>query len=392
MTSLVMAFVWLIGVSLALMACAVFERRGRVVPRLDRPELAPPRARWGSGFDVPPAHAISARALAGWARIIRSRNVVSDQRPGLRLLGRMGVCASLAAGFSMIPFAGTWGGGTADSPLVPLDQRHGLAAIGLLLLVTSLSRVAVGLSERSAWSRLASVRQASRSIAALALLVLVLSPLAISSGTLRFHEIVLDQHGPMALPAPILASFDGRVLEWLGTLSLPAWNVFVQPLTAILFVPAMTLLIGNSRIDDPMTGAVGLAGMGIDADPVDRYWMTLDARLSTLLIAALFVTFFLGASSIPFVDVGALVPRLEPFIGVTLPTLLVAGLQLASFGAKWLLVLAVVSRGKRSAAATREDRILRMATRRLLPLAWANLLLVASWTVWVQGFERGGAG
>ena len=389
---MVMALVWLVGVSMALTACGVFERRARVVPRLDRPELAPPRARWGSGLEAPPVRAISARALAGWARLIRSRNVVSDQRPGLFLLGRIGACGSSAVGLAMIPFAGTWGGGMADPPLVLLDLRHGLAAIGLLLLVTSLSRVAVGLSERSAWSRLASVRQASRSIAALALVLLVVSPLAISSGTLRLHEIVLDQRGRMALPDWLLTSLDGSIFEWLDMLSVPSWNIFVQPLTALLFVPAMTLLIGNSRIDDPTTGAVGLAGVGIDADPIDRYWMTLDARLSTLLIAALFVTFFLGASSIPFIEVSGLSARLEPFVGNALPTLLVAGLQVASFLAKWLLVLAIVARGKRSAAGTREDRTLRMATRRLLPLAWANLLLVAAWTVWVRGFESGGAG
>jgi NADH:ubiquinone oxidoreductase subunit H len=384
MTAMLLTIVWLGIVSIALVGCAVIERNARLVSRPDRPELDPPRAFWGKGIQAPPSRALTARALAGLARMIRAQSVVSEQRPGLRLLGRLGVCITLAVALAMVPFAGTWGGGSEDAPVVLLDLRNGLAAIGFLLLLTSFARVAVGLSERNAWSRIASTRQASQSIAALALLTLIFAPIAISSGSLRLHEIVLHQQIPIAPVAWFLESFEGEVAKALQAWPIPAWNLFTQPLTALLFVPAMTLLLGSIRVDETTTGATFVVGMGIDADPVDGYWSRLDERLSLVLIASLFVTLFLGAGSIPFFLPARLVALLEPFAGEMLPTLLVAGLYAGSFLAKSLLVIAAVTRVKRGLARSRVDRALRVATRRLLPLAWANLLLVAATTLWIS--------
>jgi NADH:ubiquinone oxidoreductase subunit H len=386
MTALVLTGVWLGIVSTALVACAVLERSARLVPRPDRPELLPLRAFWGGALEAPPARTLTARGLAGFARIIRSQSVVSDHRPGLQLLGRLGACVSLAVGLAIVPFVGTWGGGPADAPLLLLDLQNGLAAIGFLLLMTSFCRVAVGLSERNAWSRLGSARQASRSLAAIGLLTLVLAPLAIGSGSLRLHEIVLGQQLSIAQLAWLLETLGGEFFENLRAWPLPAWNLFTQPLTAILFIPAMGLLLGAPQIADPTTGATLAAGLGIDADPIDAYWSKLEARLSLVLASALFVTLFLGAGSIPFFDPARLVLRLSPFVGETLPMLLVAGLHIGSFLAKCLLVLATTARMKRMAALARPDRSIRFATRRLIPLAWANLLLVAASTLWFAEF------
>lgn len=387
MIALALALVWLAVVSAALVGCAVIERNTRLIARPDRPELLPPRASWGGGRLAPPAHALTARALAGFARIVRSRSRVSDHRPGLRLLGRLGVCTSLAVGLAMIPFVGSWDGGPGDAPLVLLDLRQGLAAIGFLLLLTSFSRIAIGLSERNAWSRMGSTRQAARSISAVALLTLVLAPLAIASGSLRLHAIVLGQQQPIALLTWFVEFVAGGFFESLKVWPLPAWNLFVQPLTAVLFVPAMTLLLGSPRIDDPITGAIGASGLGIDADPIDVYWSRLDARLSLVLVSALFVTLFLGAGSIPFFDPMLLVARLTPFVGEVLPRLLVAGLHTGTFLLKCLLIFALAARSKRVVALSRLDRTLRFTTRRLLPLAWANLLLVAATTLWIAGIS-----
>ncbi len=389
MNPFVLTIVWMSVVSGVLAACAILERRARLVPRPDRPELSPPRANWGGNPAPPPAHAMTARALAGFARIVRRKSVVSDHRPGLRLLGRLGACVSLLVGLAMVPFAGTWGGGLTDPPILLLDLHHGLAAIGFLLLLASFSRIAVGLSERNAWSRIGSARQASRSIAALALMTLVLAPLAIGSGSLRLHDIVSDQQLPIGPVAWGVAALEGEFGHTLRAWPIPAWNVLAQPLTAILFIPAMALLLGSPRVDDPTTGSIGAAGLGLDADPIDVYWSRIDARLSLVFATTLFVCLFLGAGSIPFFDAPRLVARLAPYVGDTLPTLLVTGLQVGSFLAKSILVLAASSRLKRVIAVSRVDRALRLTTRRLLPLAWANLLLVAASTLWLAGFAGG---
>lgn len=382
MIGLVLSLVWLIAMGLVLLSCAAFERRARLVARPDRPDLEPPRARWGGGPLRPPAHAAPLRALAGFARLVRPRSAIVDHRPGLRLAGRVGALTSLVGGLAMLPMLGTWGGGEHDPPLLLLDLPHGLAAIALLILLGALFRVSIGLSERNVWARIGSVRQSSRAIAALALLSLVLAPLAIGSGTLRLHEIVLDQQRAIGPVVWLLSFAEGEWADTLRAWPLPAWNLFTQPLTAILFVPAISLLLGSARVDDPTTAAVGAAGLGLDSDPLDTYWSRLDARLSLGLAAALFVTLFLGGSSVPFVDFPRIVGSLEAGVGYGLPRFLLAALMLGSFLAKCVFVIAVVARCKRFAASARVDRSLRLVTRRLLPLAWANLLLVSALALW----------
>ena len=392
MSGVVLAVAWLVTISAALAACSLFERRARVGPRPDRPELLPPRAAWGGGRLAPPGHSAVARSLAGFARIVRRRSRVADHRPGLRVVGRVGAVASLAIGLALIPFAGSWGGGPSDPALLLLDLPHGLAAIVLLLMLHSSFRVTIGLSERNAWSRIGSARQASRAIAAVALMTLVLAPIAIGSGSLRLHDLALAQQLPIAsLDRTLGMLADGLAGGSLGS-SIPAWNLFTQPLTALLFAPAMTLMLGSGRVDDPVTGSVGTAGLGLDADPIDVYWSRLDARLSLVLASTLFVTLFMGAGAIPFVDLGRVVAGLSRYAGEFLPTLLVSGLYLGSFLAKSLVVLAVAMRLKQLVAAARVDRSLRLVTRRLLPLAWANLLLVAALTLWLSGRAEGSVG
>jgi NADH:ubiquinone oxidoreductase subunit H len=391
MSGALLALIWCAAVSTALAASAVFERRARVMARPDRLELIPPREVWGGARRNPPAYSLVARGLADFARMVRTESRIVDHRPGLKMLGRMGSVLCLATGLAMIPFAGTWGGGADDEALVPLDLDHGLAALGLLFVLTGLSRVALALSERSPWSRIAGARQASRAIAALALLILVLAPLAVDAGSLRLHEIVVDQQRPVAVLDWLLAGIESNFIQELRAWPWPAWNLFTQPLTALLFIPALSLLLASPRADDPATGSIALAGLGLDADPVDLYWMKLDTRLSTVLGAALFVTLFLGAGSIPFTNSSALIALLSPFVGDALPTILLAAAHVGTFLAKWLLVLGLAARMKRVAASARDDRALRLATRRLLPLAWANLLLVTGATLWFDT-QSGGLG
>ena len=74
-----LATVWFAAIAVALIGCAVIERRSRLSPGRDRPELALRRALWGGGLLVPPSYSITVRGLAGGARIVRARTVVSER-------------------------------------------------------------------------------------------------------------------------------------------------------------------------------------------------------------------------------------------------------------------------------------------------------------------------
>jgi len=390
MITFLLVVIWVAVAGIGLASSAALERHMRLATRGDRPELLPPRSIWGGGRAYPPVRALSARALAGFARLTRRRIAVQDHQRVLRGAARLLGSGALVFGIAMLPIAGTWSGQT-DQPIAPVDLPNGLTVLGILLLLVAFARVAVGLSERSPWSRIGSARQASRSIAGVALLVIVIAPLAIDAGSLRLHEIVMDQQRAIIPLDWLLAAVGADWSETLREWPVPSWNLFVQPLTALLFAPAMALWTASPRVDDPASGTIGLAGLGLDADATDLYWSRLDARLSNVLAAGLFVTLFLGAGAIPFVSPQALVVAASPYFGVGLPQIAVTGLYILTFVAKLVFVLAIAARLGRAAATTRDDRALRLATRRLMPVAWANLLLVAAITLWLEGLS-GGAG
>lgn len=365
-----LALLWLGIVALATGLDAAAERRGRLARVEGRPDLAFPRREWGSDPDRPPAHQAWARWLAGWARLARSSPRVGGVSDPLRWAGRVGSLAATATALALIPFAGTWGGRADGRALVVLDLEQGLLALVFLLLLAGLSQVAIGLSERRFWARLGAVRMAVRTLASLAFFGLLLATLALGTGSLRLADVVAEQRGSFA---PLASWAPG-----LGLLRLPSWMLFRQPLTAALFVPALGLLLRRPLARDLRAGTVGLAGFGLDDDPRGERAGRREARLATVLGAALFVAVFLGAGAIPYLDSGRVVAGLSPFAGEVVPALGMVGVESGVFLAKMALVLAVAGRLRAATAAPREDQVLGLTLRRLMPLAWANLLLLAA--------------
>ncbi len=390
MSAFILAAVWLAVTLVGVATLSSLERRGRLATRFARPVLVPPRAVWGGGPMHPPSRALTARLLAGGARIVRQRTRVADHRLVLRGAARAAGLVSLGTGLAMLPIVSTWGG-QMGPVLVPLDLEHGLAAIVLVLGFQAFARTTQGLSERSPWSRMGAARQSSRAIASVALLAIVLAPIALDAGSLRLHALVVDQSRPLEALLHLATTLAPESAATLERVAPPAWNLFVQPITALLFLPALALWIASPRVDDPATGAIDVVGAGLDADPIDLYWTRFDARLSAVFGAGLFVTLFLGAGHVPFFEPLTLAARLQPYYGEAVPALLVTLIGLSSFVAKLAVVLALTNRLARSAARARDDRNLQLVIRRLMPLAWANLLLVAGVTLWIERWLAGGA-
>jgi len=373
-----LAFVWFAIVSLALVGCAVLERRSRLANLRDRPEWRPPRAAWGFDSEPPPVTYLIARALAGGARLVRSRTVVTDRSISQRMLGRAVSCVALASALSLIPFAGTWGGTPDGVALVVVDLRHGLIALVFLVLLMSMGQVAIGLADHSVWSRLGSVRVASLGLGGLGFFVLVLAPLALETGSLRLHDIAFAQQQTFAPFSWLPAQFGGQSFEVARGWRWPDWNLFAQPLTAILFVPALAGLTRSPWVFDAASGSMGASGFGLDDDPADLYWGRLEVRLTKVLAASLFVSLFLGAGAIPFVRASAVVDLLEPFVGPMLPALLGVMIQIAVFIFKLMVVVVLASLLRRATATLRDDQWIEILNFRLFPLAWANLLLMSA--------------
>ena len=373
-----MAFVWLAVVMLGLIASAVVERRVRLASLRGRDRWAPQKADWGFDAERPPVVSLLARGLAGAARLVRSRTSVRDQSPKLRWVGRFVSCVAMTSALALVPFAGTWGGRVEGQPLLAVDLPHGLIAVAFLVLMTGLAQVGVGLAERSPWSRLGSVGLASQLLGGFGLFVLVLAPLVLGPFSFRLQDIVSFQQTTFSLFFWLPESLQGEGFEFLRAVQWPRWNLFVQPLTAILFLPALYFLTHRPWVAAGMTRSVGTAGLGLDSDPRDLYWGRLETRLAEVFAAALFVALFLGAESIPFLPVSILVGALEPLVGFALPALLAVVLGIGVFLGKLVIVLVLVGVVHRSTADLRGDQKLRLVALRLLPLAWGNLLLMSA--------------
>jgi NADH:ubiquinone oxidoreductase subunit H len=378
LTGVALAVVWLVMLGLALASAARVERASRLAPLRDRPDWDPPRAAWGLDRQPPPGAYAPVRVLAGLARLVRARSQVASRSARLAGFGRAVGCVALASALALVPFAGTWGGRADGRALVCVDLRYGLIVLVFLVFVASMAQVAVGLADRQIWSRLASVALASRSLSGLGLLLIVVAPLALDSGSLRLQDLVVAQQRSFAplhwLPAPP----DAPLLDVLRAMRWPAWHVFTQPLTALLFVPALGGFLQRPWLMDPTTGLGRSRGFGVDDDPNALYWGRFEARLARILGAALFVSLFLGAGAIPFLPTSLVVDGLEPLLGFTLPALFGVVLQVVVYLGKLILILMLLAFGRRALAVPRDDQWIRGVSLRLLPLAWANLLLMSA--------------
>lgn len=389
MSGLALALVWWSVVSLALICVVLAERRARVILRGDRPELSPPRRVWGGDLDEPPGAYIFARITAAGARLVRVGSVIADQAQGLMAVTRVVSCVALGSALALVPFAGNLGGRREGLALVVFDLRYGLLALVFFVLLAGMAQVGVGLAQKSVWSRFGSIRVASRMLGGLALLTLVLAPLAIESGSLRLADLVWQQQQtftPFAwLAATLFPSFE----KTLSVISLPSWHLLTQPITALLFIPAMGFLTRRPVADDPVAGGFATSGFGFDADPADLYWGQAESRIALVLFASLFVALFLGAGQIPYLNSSELVAVMGEFVGDELPAIVIAGIEAHVFFVKLLFVLGLLMRIRRVTARIREDQWLRLVTRRLLPIAWANLLLVAAIALLSDSLGRG---
>ncbi len=378
-------------VVLGMLVVTVLDRETRLVGRIDRPDLAPPRAVWGGHPDHAPGRYAGARALALWARLVRGGGGrVEGQSVGWTRMARGLELAALATGIGLLPVLVTPFEADTSAP-VAIETSDGLLALGLVVFFVAFARSARGLAQATPWSRLAAARQSSRAIAGAAVLVLSLAPVAITAGSLDLHEIVSTQTAAIWRAETLVGVLGAARAEALTDWPVPAWNLWVQPLTAALAALSFALWVATPSVEDPGSAGVGVVGIGFDADPIEAWWSWAESALARVFAAGAFTALFLGAGSIPLMDGARFVAGLSPYFGEVVPRGVHGALEVGAFAVKMLGVLVVGSRAGRRLAMGRDDRFLRLATRRLLPLAWANLLLVAALSLLAREIASGGA-
>jgi NADH-quinone oxidoreductase subunit H len=269
--------------------------------------------------------------------------------------------------FAVIPFGGTldpgrlfpsladwFGGRTYPMQIAPLDA--GLLIVFAFGGISIIGAMLAGWSSSNKFSLLGALRAGSQLISYELVMGLTVLGLILIYGTVDLGSMVQQQ--------------SGTVLGFL-----PAWGIVYQPLAAILFLTAG--IAENKRIpfDLPEAESELISGYFTEYSAMKQGMFMLSEFIEIAIIAALFVTLFLGGYNLPWMtDAGFVLPGGAV---IELGHGWVVVIQLVTFLAKVLLLCSFQILIRWTLPRFRWDQLLRFAWRFLLPLAIANLVLTA---------------
>jgi NADH-quinone oxidoreductase subunit H len=269
--------------------------------------------------------------------------------------------------FAVIPFggmldpgrlfpslAGWFGGRTYPMQIAPLDA--GLLVVFAFGGISIIGAMLAGWSSSNKFSMLGALRAGSQMISYELVMGLTVLGLILIYGSVDLNSIVERQ--------------SGTVLGFL-----PAWGIVYQPLAAILFLTAG--IAENKRIpfDLPEAESELISGYFTEYSAMKQGMFMLSEFIEIAIIAALFVTLFLGGYNLPWMtDAGFVLPGgavLELGHGW------IVVIQLLTFLAKVVLLCSFQILVRWTLPRFRWDQLLRFAWKFMLPLAIANLVVTA---------------
>ncbi len=277
--------------------------------------------------------------------------------------------------FAVVPFGGVldpgrlfpgladwFGGRTYPMQIAPIDA--GLLVVFAFSGITIIGAMLAGWSSANKFSLLGALRAGSQLISYELVMGLTVLGLILIFGTVDLLSIVQQQ--------------SGTVLGFL-----PAWGIVYQPFAAILFLTAG--IAENKRIpfDLPEAESELISGYFTEYSAMKQGVFMLSEFIEIAIIAALFVTLFLGGYNLPWMtDAGFVLPGGH---AVALGHGWVVVIQLATFLAKVFVVCSFQILVRWTLPRFRWDQLLRFAWKFLLPLAIANLAITA---VVLWGLQR----
>ncbi|GMQ81714.1 MAG: NADH-quinone oxidoreductase subunit NuoH [Rhodothermia bacterium] len=255
------------------------------------------------------------------------------------------------APFLMVVIAMTTGA------LIPFAKGVVVADLGVgvlvLLALTSISVYGItlaGWSSNSKYSLLGGLRAAAQMISYELSMGLAIVSVILIAGTLNLTEIVESQSGGM--------SFFG-------------WNLFRNPIGAILFIVTTFAETKRTPFDLPEAEQELVGGFHTEYSGM-KFGMFFLAEYVNLFVASFFiVTLFFGGYLIPFQSVLlAVVPALDGSIWLTFLQVVTLILKAAFFAYLFIWVRWTLPR-------FRYDQLMTLGWKYLLPIALVNVLAIA---------------
>jgi NADH-quinone oxidoreductase subunit H len=276
--------------------------------------------------------------------------------------------------FAVIPFGGVldpgklfpslaqwFGGRTYPMQIAPIDA--GLLIVLAFSGISIIGAMLAGWSSANKFSLLGALRAGSQLISYDVVMGLTLLGLILVYGSVDFMTIVRHQ--------------SGTVLGFL-----PAWGIVYQPFAAILFMTAA--IAENKRIpfDLPEAESELISGYFTEYSAMKQGMFMLAEFIEIAIVAALFVTLFLGGPNLPWMsDAGFVLPGGH---AIAVSHGWVVLIQVLTFLVKVFLLCSFQILVRWTLPRFRWDQLLTFAWRFLLPLAIANLVVTAV-AVWAVG-------
>ena len=276
--------------------------------------------------------------------------------------------------FAVIPFGGTlvpgellsgslaawFGDRTYSMQIAPLDA--GLLVVFAFGGITVIGSMLAGWSSDNKFSMLGAIRSASQMISYELVMGLTVLGLILIYGTVDLVDIVEQQSGTL-----------------LGF--LPAWEIFLQPVGAVLFLAAAQAENRRIPFDLPEAESELIAGYFTEYSAMKMGLFMFAEFIEIAIIAALFTTLFLGGYNLPWMsDAGFTLPGGQ-FVAMGHGAAVIT--QMLVFLLKVMVVCSFLILVRWSLPRFRYDQLLRFAWKFMLPLALANLVVtvVAVWAL-----------
>jgi len=254
--------------------------------------------------------------------------------------------------------------GVISFGLIPIGIAPGQEALGLggvmsvsnlemgLLVIMAMSSLASyglafgGWASNNQYSLLGGVRSSAQLISYEIVMGMAVLALAMKTGTLNLTEIVQQQQGAV----------------------LPAWNIFLQPLTFLLFLIAAFAETNRAPFDLPEAEQELVGGYHTEYTGMRYAWFMLGEYAGMWTMCSVITTLFLGGWTLPAVWMGPL---------SYLPWFVTALVSFGIFLAKVVALIFFFMWVRWTFPRFRWDQLMKLGWAVLIPLALVNILFVA---------------
>jgi NADH-quinone oxidoreductase subunit H len=258
--------------------------------------------------------------------------------------------------FASIPFGDTLRIGEREFPLQAVTLNVGILYVFAMLSLGVYGVMMAGWSSANNYALLGAQRAAALMISAEIAIGASIMGVIMIHGSLNMQDIVRGQ---------------GRLL--LGW--LPAWGIVTQPLAFILFLTAGIAATKRIPFDMP-EGESEIIGYFVEYSGMKFGMFAMADFLETVVIAGMTTALFLGGWQVPWLLADGF--HFPWGTTLTLPHLVVVGLQIGAFAVKVSAMIFVMMLVRWTLPRFRYDQAMRLGWLGLFPLSILNIVLTGA--------------